>query len=436
MKTSFQTRCFPQLVAQKTAVFLGILASVCHAQTLQLTPTNPDGVFAPGQPISWKVTVEGDATLLKNPRFQIKRFGSEVIAEGTLDLAQPELRIEAKPLDSPGTLLAELIADGPEAKQVKALGGAVVEADKIAPVVTRPDDFDEFWENQIAALNAVPANVQIEAGESGREGVDYFKVSFDNVDGAKIRAQMARPKVGTKLPALVVTQWAGVYGLNKGWVTGRAAEGWLVINVMPHDLPIGESAEFYKAQNVGALKNYASIGNESRETSYFRRMFLGNVRATNYLTSRADWDGKTLVASGGSQGGYQSIVLAGLDSRFTAVIARVPAGCDITARSANRASGWPGWWLPPAPSERAAVIETSRYYDAINFASRVRAPVLVGLGLIDTTCPPAGVFSMINQLAGPKETVIMPLNGHGGANPAYEARSNEWFKALATGEKP
>ncbi len=428
-------RLWPRLLTQQT-VFFGLIASVCQAQTLQMTPVNPSGVYDPGQPIAWNVSVTGDAALLKNPRYQIKLNGDQVIGEGTLDLAQPNLRIETKALAQPATLLAELSADGPDQKTIRALGGAVVEAGKIEPVVTRPADFDEWWKNQIAALRAVPANPQIEVGESGRAGVDYSKITFDNVDGAKIRAQIARPTVGAKFPAIVVTQWAGIYGLRKDWITNRAAEGWLVINVMPHDLPIDQPDEFYKAQGAGPLKDYWSIGNQSRATSYFRRMFLGNVRATDYLAARPDWDGKTLVATGGSQGGYQSVVLAGLDARFTAVIADVPAGCDLTARSAGRAGGWPGWWPSGSPETRAAEIETSRYFDTINFASRVRVPVLVGMGLIDVTCPPAGVFAMTNQLKGSKEVIVMPQGGHQGNHADYSKRSNEWFTALRTGQKP
>ncbi|MBC8011217.1 MAG: acetylxylan esterase [Burkholderiales bacterium] len=414
---------------------LALVASAsCLAQSLQLTPVAADGVFPRDQPIAWTVTVVGDAAALGNPRYQIKLNGSKVIAEGTLDLTQPQIRIEAKPLSEPGTLLAEALTTDAANKTTKALGGAVVEPEKIHTVITRPADFDDFWKAQLDALAAVPVNVVLTAGESGHPDVEYFKVTFDNVDGAKIHAQMARPKKEGKFPAVVSTQWAGVYALNKSSVVTNAAQGWLAINVMAHDLPIDEKPEFYKAADAGALKDYSHIGNRRRETSYFRRMFLGNNRAAAYLAARPDWDGKTLVASGGSQGGYQSIVLAALEPRITAVIASIPAGCEITASVHGRANGWPGWWLPPDPAAREATIETSRYYDAVNFAPRVRVPVLVGLGLIDTTCPPTGVFAMTNQLAGPKEVVIHSTLGHKGPHPAHNKRSNAWMKALASGQ--
>lgn len=420
---------FPRSLPLLTLV---LASSIASAQDVKLTPSHPDGLYAVGEPIAWDVTVKGEIAPSTQASYKLKLNGKEDLASGALDLAQPHLRVEAPALTAPGAVLAEVTVTVPDKKPVKVLGGAVADPFKIQPVLTRPDDFDQFWATQLAALAKVAPNPVVEPGESGRPGVDYFKVTLDNVDGAKIHTQLARPTKGEKFPALVIVQWAGVYGLKKEFVTGHAAEGWLVINVLPHDLPLDESDEFFKQQSAGPLKDYASIGNESRETSYFRKMFLGAHRAADYLTSRPDWDGKILVANGGSQGGYQSVVIAALDQRFTAVVAAIPAGCEITGGGGKRAGGWPSWNLKTSPA-REAIIETSRYFDTVNFASRVHVPALIGLGLIDTTCPPSGTLSMYNQLAGPKNVVIAPGEGHPGPHQAYDKRAGAWLKALRTG---
>ena len=115
-----------------------------------------------------------------------------------------------------------------------------------------------------------------------------------------------------KFPALLIVQWAGVYGLDKWWATLPASEGFLVLNISAHDLPIDEQPEFYKAQSDGPLKNYTAIGKDDREKNYFLRMYLSAYRAADYLTQRPDWDGHNLVVTGTSQGGLQTIMLAGL----------------------------------------------------------------------------------------------------------------------------
>jgi cephalosporin-C deacetylase-like acetyl esterase len=57
----------------------------------------------------------------------------------------------------------------------------------------------------------------------------------------------------------------------------------------------------------------------------------------------------------------------------------------------------------------------------MNFAPRITCPALVGVGLIDVTCPPEGVLATFNQMKGPKKIVILPLAGHGGDANAHKA---------------
>ena len=44
-----------------------------------------------------------------------------------------------------------------------------------------------------------------------------------------------------------------------------------------------------------------------------------------------------------------------------------------------------------------------------------------GKELIDTTCPPEGIYATINQIKAPKKVVLMPQRGHGGDHGAYYA---------------
>ena len=63
------------------------------------------------------------------------------------------------------------------------------------------------------------------------------------------------------------------------------------------------------------------------------------------------------------------------------MIAIAPGGCDITAPLAGRGDSFPyflsGW---PRAANQEAVVEAGRYYDVVNFASRIKCPALVSLG--------------------------------------------------------
>lgn len=53
--------------------------------------------------------------------------------------------------------------------------------------------------------------------------------------------------------------------------------------------------------------------------------------------------------------------------------------------------------------ESSLADQTALYFGTANFASRIKAPVLTAIGFIDTICPPAGVWTAINQIPGLRE---------------------------------
>jgi len=419
-----------------TGLLLG--AGVGFGQELSVTVDPPNGVYAVGQTARWTVAAKDvPAAAVRDIRYTIKKGGLTLLREGTLTLSNGTAVLEA-PFAEPGTLIVEAAMSlGPTGRTMKALGGAVAAPATIVPSATRPDDFDAFWAAQVAELAKIPVNPKLEPGESGKTNVDYWTITMDNIGGSHIRGQVARPTKGGKFPAVLIVQWAGVYSLHKGWVTDRAREGWLALNINAHDLPIDKTNTFYQEQSNGPLKDYPAIGNDDREASYFRRMYLSCYQAAQYLAGRDDWDGKVLVVTGGSQGGLQTLMLAGLHPKITAALANVPAGCDMLGPDVGRAPGWPMWYWKTTGKDAAKVRQASRYYDVVNFASRIKCPVLVGLGLIDQTCPAAGVLAAINQIPVPKEVVIMPTSGHQEVNKsqqAYYERWGSWMGALLAGK--
>lgn len=419
--------CLPALLAQP---------AFC-APSPWLMPDRPQGVYAAGETVRWKLADYVAPTgAVREARYTIKSGGLTVVGEGVLPVVSNGVEIVAS-LDAPNSLLVEATLPGPTGTTVRASGGALVAPERIAPSMPRPDDFDAFWDAKLAELAQVPVNPRLEAVETGIEGVDYWKVALDNIRGTTVHGQLARPAKGDKLPALLIVQWAGVYPLQKGWVTDRAREGWLTFNINAHDLPIDQPEAFYAEQKAGALKDYPGIGNDDRETSYFLRMYLSCCRAVDYLVERDDWDGRTLVVTGGSQGGLQALMVAGLRPRVSAVLACVPAGCDMTGPVVGREPGWPKWHWKVQGRDADKVRTASRYYDVVNFASRIQCPVLVGFGLLDRTCPSAGVMAALNQIPSAKESVILPRGEHQdrhGAHARYYARFGAWLAALRRGQ--
>lgn len=73
----------------------------------------------------------------------------------------------------------------------------------------------------------------------------------------------------------------------------------------------------------------------------------------------------------------------------------------------------PRFWRPelgevPDP----ALYDSVRYFDGMNFATRIQARALLTVGFIDNTCRPTSVYAAYNNLQGTKEMMNFPLMGH------------------------
>ena len=232
------SRRFPAFIAAL------LISACCFAQEIVVTPRNATGIYGIGEKIEWQLELRGPGTGgVKELNYMLKKGGHTPMGQGRIELAGGKGTL-ATSLDEPNAVLAEITATAAENKAVKAHAGAVVAPEKIRPSADRPADFDAFWAAKIGQLQAVPMNAVIEPAESGKNGVEYFKVRMDNIAGSRIYGQLARPAREGKFPAMLMVQWAGVYGLPKYNVVSKAEAGWLALNIMAHDLPFDQPEEF------------------------------------------------------------------------------------------------------------------------------------------------------------------------------------------------
>ncbi|MGH8297686.1 MAG: acetylxylan esterase [Steroidobacteraceae bacterium] len=442
---------------------------------LVFTPFHADGIYALGERVGWTVT-PAPGTVAPKGRFSytIKSNNLDVVKTGSFDLASGTATIET-PFDQPAMLyvvvdyqaglpsslspgqyaevnrdlkalleksdpaLKALLAKYPAyellhpefpfgafAENRVATLGAAVAPTLLKPAVPAPADFDSFWAAELAKLRHVPTDPLLTPMPTRQPGVKLFRVRLDSV-GSHVRGYLAMPDRRGKFPALIIYQWAGVYPLDTAWATNRAAEGWLTLDVDSHDLP--------PDRGTGVPIDYQAIGDRSRDTSYFLDMYLRDTRALEYLRSFPRWNGRTLVLTGTSMGGQQSLVTAGLNpGKITAVLVNEPSGADSNGDLHGRRAGYPNW-----DSSDPRVMRTALYFDTVNFAPHITAPTLIAMGFIDTTAPPAGIWTALDEIPAPKEAVPMIESDHNNITPdkqdAWLERSEEVLATLVHGSR-
>jgi cephalosporin-C deacetylase-like acetyl esterase len=372
------------------------------------------GIYELGEKAGWTVTQgsSGNPIIVSRNKYNyvIRKNSLVVIQTGTLDLSSGTATIETT-LNEPAMLYAEIILSDSATEKLSIPLGAAVAPWKLQPSVRRPTDFDSFWEAKLKAQSEIPINPFLDPEVSSRAGVRLYTVKLNSL-GSHVQGYLAKPSREGKFPALVIYQDDRVQALRPETVTDRAAEGWLAFNVDSHDNPPGEGTD--------VDRTYKWIGNAPREPSYFLNMYLRDARAIDYIATRPDWDGKTIVVTGIFVGGQQSLVAAALNPKISAVIANRPTGADSNGPLHGHGAGYPNW-----PSDDPGVMETALYFDTVNFASRVKAPVLVSIDFADSIAPPTGIWIAVNQITGPKEVVPMVGSTTSERDRAWDFRSKE-----------
>lgn len=305
--------------------------------------------------------------------------------------------------------------------------------DKIQPYTKEPSDFMTFWQKELYELKSVPLSYTIDpAHEYDTDKADAYLVRLDvNKQGQCIYGYLFIPNGHVKgsCPVVLCPPGAGVKTIKEPLRHRYYADsGCIRFEMEIHGLDPRMSdrqfKEISKAFNTGA-NGYLCQGLYSRDDYYMKHVYLGLVRAIDFLTSLPEWDGKNVAVQGGSQGGALSLVAAALDSRVTLCCANHPALADMAAyRDKGRTGGYPHMQRIGVLNEQTE--KTLQYYDVVNFARHISCPVRMTWGYNDNTCPPTTSYAVWNVLRCPKSSLITPVNEHWTSD-ATEREHCEWI---------
>jgi cephalosporin-C deacetylase-like acetyl esterase len=431
------------------ALAVTVCLTALHAQPRQpfsrvavvVTPDRADWTYRPGDPVTFRVNVVRDGHQVQGATVTYS-FGPEMLpptTEASAVISTAPLTVAAGTLTAPGflRLIATAEIDG---RTYRGVGTAGFAPDQIQPTQTDPPDFDAFWTAERTRLSALPLDARwTPLPDYGTADADCWQVNLQNVavvEGAsRLYGILCMPKAPGKYPALLSVPGAGVRpyrGLSE--IAGR---GVITFQIGIHGIPVIQPQEVYDGLGRSALNGYWAYGLDSRERYYYRRVYTGTLRANDFLTSLPQWDGHNLGVTGGSQGGALAIVTAGLDARVTRLAAYYPALSDLTGYLHGRAGGWPHVFRAtegPNVHREDSKIATSRYYDVVNFARRVKVPGLYSWGFNDETCPPTSMYAAYNVITAPKQLRLAYDTGHRTTQEQVD-EVNDWLVDQLTGRQ-
>ena len=413
--------------------------------------------YVENEPIKFNFRIDGITNTLplavraKEPLCVIwERTGDDgVLVKGTNTISLAEGCTVTTSLAVPGVIRMDAYLAGSDFKPIEYYdagnnkkniafgGGAGVATEKMQMSTVEPADFDTFWTRAKARLAAVPFN------DSNVELVDCTPSNLQKthyVYAAKIPCLGMSNLTSSVTGWLVVPKNAAAQSLKarvyfdgySATIRTPAPPTWgypdsidFRVNAHGYDL-VGKSSSYYlNFQNTinhtgenPPRETYALEASdyENPEDTYLYYMALRAVRAFDYLKTRPEWDGKNLIAIGGSQGGLQTMWAGGLVEGISEIQPYITWGCDIGDPFIDKDHPWPTqspllsrtWGIPNTPN--------AYYFDAALHAKRVPTncvATITRIGLGDKPCPMRGVLlSYYNMPCEVKSATLVQGSDH------------------------
>ena len=295
--------------------------------------------------------------------------------------------------------------------------------EKFVTQVTRPDDFEEFWKGVMAeaALTPLDGRVSPEPLRSN-DDVQVYQATYSSIDGLEIATWYCVPTEG-EAPFPAIIQFPG-YKSEPALLRQWGAKGVATLSVAVRG-KLRSNTRF----NPG-YPGLLTHGIESRDTYSYRGVIADCSRAVDFLLSRPEVDSRRIFACGVSQGGGLTLITTALRPEISGGVSGYPFLCCFP-ESMTMFRSYPydelNCYARAYPQRVPEMLETLRYYDAINFVSWIKCPMVVGIALEDEVCPPETSFAAYAGLTGPKELWLFPKSGHGNAH-EYPAKEAEWLE--------
>ena len=393
-------------------------------------PDHADWNYKCGEVPTFKVLVLKNNVPMQNIdiTYRISEDMMPVHTEKSKTLKSGEGKIEIGTMKIPGFLRCEVFVKDC-GYTYKGLATAAFEPGKIQPTTTLPADFDDFWDEAIAANEKIPMNATMTLMPELCTGTyNAYHVRFQSFRaGSYMYGVLTIPVKEGKYPAILKVPGAGVKPMPAyGYMPNDKA---VVLQLGINGIPVNMPREVYTSLDRGALRHYNRFRVDDRDNYYYKRVYVGCARAVDFLAELDCVDAEKIAVSGGSQGGALSFTTAVLNPKVKCLYANYPALCDLTGYLNGRGGGWPHFFRGDNDKnirDNEAVVENLKYYDVVNFARKVQVPVKVAFGYNDTTCCPTSIYSALNVVSAPLELLIYNEIGHY-TYPELERDHGDWI---------
>ena len=357
--------------------------------------TTKDAVsYAVGETMVFELELVHDGKPMSCPLFRWELYGDDGrSSSGFAPGETGKLRLETS-VNTPGfvrVIVTACAVDGSPLDGIdKFEGGAGADIDRIAQGVPDPEDFDSFWEAQLARLDEVkPELISKREIDSGDPDYAAYDLRIRSVGETPVSAILTMPKNAAPGSLKGRLSYHG-YGFDGALVCRIPGTANLDISIHGHE-NCREQSYYDEYAKAHAGFGFNREENKRPETCFFLELILRDIQGARWLTSLPEYNGEGLEIAGGSMGAMQSVSVAAHIPNAEKLTIFIPWLCDLGGIKLGRMRGW-----------RPEFDEGLRYFDTAAQALRVTCPVEITCGLGDYVCPPSGEVVLWHNFSSEK----------------------------------
>jgi len=286
----------------------------------------------------------------------------------------------------------------------------------------RPKDFDRYWKRSLDVMHATDAQIELVPAQFQTEYADCYHMYFNGVGGARIYAKLLKPKCTSGINATgpAVLMFHGYSGNSGDWYDKLpyVAAGFTVA-------ALDCRGQGGRSEDSGGVRGWTLDGHIVRgldndpEDLLYRSIFLDTAQLAKIIMDMPEVDENRVGATGGSQGGGLTLACAALEPRIKKAAPVYPFLSDYQRvwkidQDVDAYKELRTWFrsFDPRHEREEEIFYQLGYIDVQHLATRIRADVLMAVGLMDTICPPSTQFAAYNKITASKSTVVYPDFGH------------------------
>lgn len=294
------------------------------------------------------------------------------------------------------------------------------------PALTRPEDFDAFWDSTCRQLERLDPAIERGAGDAGEDAIRLEIVSFISLGQVRVSAYLLSWTDSEPRPLVISSHGYGSQ-CRPRWDWARQGVNVLAVDVRGFGLS-------RDALPDPSRWGYVLTGIESPELSVIRRAVCDYIQASRVGRLLLGDSISRCVFEGVSFAGGLALMAQAVTGDADLLAIGVPTfgwaeGRNLFVKSGSGAEI--SAYLARRPEYVEDTMVVLRYFDTVNFADRISCPTLLALGLKDDVVPAKIVYSIANHLTVPYELMEFPVSHSDGPEEAQWAQFDGYWLRLA-----